>query len=253
MRQYHPHHTKPNSDTLVRPADRVEPYPQAPVFDPENPEQRELFKVLIAAILAVLIGMLGWSLFRPTLTSLLLLDMSESALAYREALAQVCRDHNSVLKTGDRTRTILFADRAAITAEQQPTLLEDTATSADCNTITSREQLAALGVGAQRGTSPRQGLNLAKSYLQIKDNPRAVVILVIHTAEPGEDFADTAEDIATAVRALTQAKSVVRIISFDPALQRELQQQLSAEEICIPQAVVDCIQNAHQRVRSWWP
>lgn len=247
-----PSRTRQKPETSRKPSDRVTPGFPTPVFDPPHPEQKGLFKAFLVVAIAGLVGLSGWSLFTPSLTNLLLLDVSTSALAHKGALEQICQAQRSTLKSEDQFIAVLFADEAEILRQEPINLLLDLSSTIDCQALTNSERLAELELGTYEGTAPVKALTLAKSYLQSQGNPPAVVILAIHAAEPGQDFADTPDDIAQAVQGLTNAGAVVRIISFDGVLRRALRQQLSVEAVCDPQTADFCASSARRQARAWW-
>jgi hypothetical protein len=228
----------------------------APVFDLGRPGLRRWLTATIASLTLGLASLTLWQAYQPKVIGLLLVDVSASAQGH-PLMQQLCQLRNSQLRPGDWRSTIAFADRATVIDSDEHRGLAGMLSG--CQLPDLAESRRHWEVGLDEGTSALRALNQAAIHLETLQANAIdyvpVVVLALHKAEPGPDFADYPADIAHAIGELTRAGAIVRIVgptgSLADALKASLH-QIPGVQICPPTEsnVAACIERAFRQARQ---
>ena len=242
--------------------------PAPPSFDLAR--QRGNPVVLFALSLALVLAMgLTVREFLPasSVLSLFAVDVSASALKHGgngDWLATLCDRHRTHLEPGDYFQDIWFdAHARAIGSLQKISSRNEKYpwVQQSCELPPTPEALTRHELGLKRGTSVTGAIKFAHLKVQTlrKQHPNlpVVVVAVVHKFEPGPTDSGDLDDLATALKALSQEVSAIRLIGPQGALATSLKELLNGVDkarLCpldsLERDADDCFREVFHQVRT---
>lgn len=212
------------------------PEPVLPPFDLarqwKNPAVLLVFSIFLMLVSGLTLK--EWLVESPTVASLFVVDVSESARQNDEHghwLMHLCDRHSSYLQPGDRHLNIWFADEARTIGALQ--ILESKSIAPpqqNCELPPSAEDLNTHHLGQQPGTSLTQAVQHAHHEVQkirSRDpNMPVIVAFVLHEFEPGPTESGNFKHLKQAIETLSnEAQIQIRLIGPQGNLATQVSQQ----------------------------
>lgn len=190
----------------------------------------------------------------PRVTSVLMTDVSDSNSKHKTDVEKVCKVRTELLKEGDKSIDIKFADQNYTTQNKTFEERDRLTRQEQCKQAITRPP----GVGDKPGTpltpvlksaveeATKQGLNGNKNS--------AIYILVIQDDEPlKNEKAETLTEFKTLVEKITKGGDIVIFIGADVSLQYKLKSALSNignSQICTYGDAQNCLEWAFDSARK---
>lgn len=242
--------------------------PAPPSFDLARQRGNPAVLFALSLVLVLAIGLTGRE-FLPTspVLSLFAIDVSASALEIGgngDWLATLCDRYRTHLKPGDHSQDIWFDAHAraigslqkiSSRTEHHPWVRQS------CGLPPDPDVLAQHELGLQPGTSVTGAIKFA--HLQVQTlreqhpNLPVVVVVVVHKFEPGPTDSGNLDDLAAAIKALSQEVSAIRLIGPQGALATTLKKLLNGIDkarLCslnsLERDADDCFREVFHQVRT---